>query len=31
VQDIKSLVIKKGSIKEDEWQAIVKNFVADSS
>lgn len=28
VRDIKSFVIKQGSIKEDEWQAIVKSLVA---
>jgi hypothetical protein len=30
VREIKSFVIKQGSIKEDEWQAIVKSLVADS-
>ena len=29
VREIKSFVIKQGSIKEDEWQAIVKSLVAD--
>ena len=29
VREIKSYVIKQGSIKEDEWQAIVKSLVAD--
>jgi len=29
VNAIKSFVIKQGSIKEDEWQAIVKSLVAD--
>jgi len=29
VRDITSFVIKQGSIKEDEWQAIVKSLVAD--
>jgi hypothetical protein len=29
VRAIKSIVIKKGSIKEDEWRAIVKSLVAD--
>jgi hypothetical protein len=27
VREIKSFVIKQGSIKEDEWQAIVKSLV----
>jgi hypothetical protein len=30
VRDIKSYLIKKGSIKENEWKAIVKSLVADS-
>ena len=29
VRVIKSLVAKKGSIKEDEWRAIVKSLGAD--
>jgi hypothetical protein len=29
VREIKSFVIKQGSIKEDQWQAIVKSLVAD--
>jgi hypothetical protein len=29
VSAIKSYVIEQGSIKEDEWQAIVKSLVAD--
>ena len=29
VREIKNFVIKQGSIKEDEWQAIVKSLVAD--
>jgi hypothetical protein len=30
VREIKSFVVKQGSIKEIEWQAIVKSLVADS-
>jgi stalled ribosome alternative rescue factor ArfA len=30
VREIKSYLIKKGSMKENEWQAIVKSLVADS-
>jgi hypothetical protein len=30
VREIKSFVMKKGSMKENEWQAIVKSLVADS-
>jgi hypothetical protein len=29
VSEIQSRLIKQGSIKEDEWQAIVKSLVAD--
>jgi hypothetical protein len=29
VREIKSFVVKQGSIKEDEWQAIVKSLVTD--
>jgi predicted RNase H-like nuclease len=29
VREIKDFAIKQGSIKEDEWQAIVKSLVAD--
>jgi hypothetical protein len=29
VREIKDFAIKQGSIKEDEWQAIVKSLVAE--